>query len=284
MSATYEKILSAVLDDPTLTDAEARLLLYLARRPPGWVVLPAVVARDIKRNERYWVRPTLRLLQARGFLTAEIRRGEHAQFAALTYRVQRDELIAPTGEQNLRSEPATVKQSTVPPAETPEEHLFPQVEPQAVSQSTVPPAETQKARSDRGLSDGAPSDNRRERTDSKKRTKDLGGTSPADTLKGTLIPADFGSVIRQDPHQTDWLRTHCPLLCSAGRVPTETGKMVRHFESKAGVDARKRSWVKTWQNWMVRAEDDLTNKRQPFGTVQPGADGYVQPVSPFRDL
>jgi hypothetical protein len=175
MDATYEKILTSVLADVTVTDAEIKLIGYLATRPPGWVVIPAAVAKEIKRNERYWVRPTLRLLAARGIITAIKDRGERSQFTSVTYRINRDELLAPDMHDNGRSEPATVKQSTVPPGETSEEHDFPQVGPRAVKQSTVPPAETQKPRSDRGLSnrvrsDRVRSDNSRVRTDCELRT------------------------------------------------------------------------------------------------------------------
>src|SRR5580692_6058032 len=91
---TYEKILKSVLDDRTITDAEARLVMYLAARPPGWVVYPDMVARELKRSSRHWVLPTLKLLHARGLLTKHGGRKPGEANTQLTYKVNRHLIIA----------------------------------------------------------------------------------------------------------------------------------------------------------------------------------------------
>lgn len=286
---TYEKILTSVLSDVTITDAEIKLIGYLATRPPGWVVIPAAVARELKRNERHWVRPTLRLLAARGFVTAIGARGERAQFAAVTYRVNRDELIAPGAENHPRSEPATVKPSTVPPAETGEERVFPQAAPQTGIPSTVPPAETQKARSDRGRSDRARSNDRRVRTDKEPRTeKTLSAvkTQTADQ-RGSRIPGDFLEKLWADKAQRAWAIDRCPDL-TLEEVRIESERMFGHWDNATG-RATKKNWMLAWRNWMLKAQLDAARrnaliKSRSGPPPQPGADGWVQPVSPFRDL
>jgi hypothetical protein len=292
---TYEKILRSVLDDPTLTDAEARLIGHLATRPPGWVVIPSVVAKDIKRNERYWVRPTLRLLAARGIITAVRDRGERAQFSSVTYLVNREELTAPNGEQNPRSEPATASQSMVPPAETYGEQENPQVGPRAASQSMVPPAETQKPRSDHGLPDRARSNNRRERTDKEPRTKNplpaeqqrqlslvsAAGPEPAPergkttAKRGTQIPPDLVEKLRADKVFVDWFRRECPLV--DGREMT---MFVNHAVSHGRV---LKDWTAGARNWMLKAQREA-EERKAKARPEPGDDGWVQPVTSFRGM
>jgi len=284
MSAPYEKILTSVLADVTITDAEMKLICYLATRPPGWVVIPAAVAKDIKRNERYWVRPTLRLLAARGFLSAIRDRGEHGQLGSVTYRINRDELLAPYATENPRSEPSTVKQSMVPPAETEEERESSQVGPPTVKQSVARPAKTQKASSDHGLSDSALSDNRRVRTDKEPRTeKPSGGT----TKRGTRVPEDFLERLAERTEANRklwaWFRENCPDVNGA----RENQRFMNHWTEKTGQAATKITWIGTWRNWMLKAQQDAeaTQARtRPVAAAEPGADGWVQPVSPFRDL
>jgi hypothetical protein len=274
--ARYEKILASVLDDPTMTDAELRLAMYLARRPPGWVVIPAVVAKEIKRNERHWVRPTLRLLAARGILVAGRERGERAQFGAVTYRICREELVAPDSKENPRSGPATGKPSMVPPAETIEDQAFPQVGPQAQSPSTAPPAETQNPRSDHGRSDRARSNDRRKRTDKEPRTdkeqtptSPLRGEVPPKPNRGTRIPDDFREQLFADKAAGAWFREHCPGV----NVREETDNFVDYWTQRSGAIASKRDWIAAWRNWM-RDEQKKTDryKTRPAGRLEKAAE------------
>ena len=43
---TYERIYKHLLEDPTITDAEARLICYLATLPPDWEILPGTFRRS----------------------------------------------------------------------------------------------------------------------------------------------------------------------------------------------------------------------------------------------
>jgi hypothetical protein len=182
---SYEKLLTSILCDVTLTDAEARLIFYLATRPPGWTVIPSVAARDIKRNERHWVRPALRLLAARGLLDPVRERLEHGQFGQVTYLIRRDELIAADAPrtQTPRSEPATVKPSTAHPAETSQ---TPRSEPATVKPSM-----------DHERSDRARSNDRRVRTDREVRTYE----TPLDQLPLIDIDAHFAAFWNAYPRK-----------------------------------------------------------------------------------
>jgi hypothetical protein len=157
--AAYEKILTSVLADVTITDAEYRLIGYLATRPPGWVVIPSAVARDLKRNERYWVWPALKLLLARGILTRTRDRGEHGQLGRVTFTINRDTIIA--SAQVAATDCETADGGS----------------PVAVSQHV-----------DNTLFDHALSNNSRVRTDSEVRTK-----RPSDQLPLTDVDAEFAS-------------------------------------------------------------------------------------------
>ena len=64
---TYECLRKDLLEDPTLTDAEARLICYLATKPDGWVVHAAQVAGALGRSPR-WAKMTLRALGHRGLV------------------------------------------------------------------------------------------------------------------------------------------------------------------------------------------------------------------------
>lgn len=64
--------------------------------------------------------------------------------------------------------------------------------------------------------------------------------------RGTRIPDDFSVTA----DMVTWARKRCPNI--DGR--TETEKFTNHFSAKAGREALKLDWVKTWQNWMITAE------------------------------
>lgn len=49
----------------------------------------------------------------------------------------------------------------------------------------------------------------------------------------------------------EWAAARCPMV----DVETETEKFVNYWSAKAGRDARKTDWRRTWQNWMLRAEE-----------------------------
>jgi hypothetical protein len=48
---TYECILKSVLEDPTLTNAEFRLLLYAATKQDGWKFYPGHIVRALDRTK-----------------------------------------------------------------------------------------------------------------------------------------------------------------------------------------------------------------------------------------
>lgn len=67
--------------------------------------------------------------------------------------------------------------------------------------------------------------------------------------RGARIPDDFAIT----HEMAEWARENVPRL--AGRRETE--KFVNYWQSKAGKDATKVDWVKTWKNWMITAAERL---------------------------
>jgi hypothetical protein len=251
--SAYEKILKSVLDDRTLTDAEARLIMYLAARPPGWTIYPALVGRDLKRSERHWVLPTLKLLHARGLLAKSGGRLPGQANTQLTYKLHRELIIASASQaSDLGSAGSDITSDL------------------GSAGSVV----TDSVRTG--------SDMTRKRTDLKRELNptDSLRSSVGDAAKGTRIPEDFIEQLRADQAQIDWFREECPDV--DGRV--ENQKFMNYWVAKTGRDATKRDWVRTWRNWMLKAQQDIGRARARSRPPQPGEDGWVAPVSPFRDL
>jgi hypothetical protein len=230
---TWKPILTAVLTDVTITDAEARLINYLAAQPPGRTVYPDTVARELKRSLRHWVLPTLKLLHARGMLAKSGGRRPGEANTPLTYTVNCDLIIATTRQ---ASDLGSAGSDTTP---------------------------------DLGSAGSV-------RTGSGTTAK----REPA-AQRGTRIPADFIDRLRADREQIDWFRAECPDV--DGRV--ENQKFMNYWLAKTGQGATKRDWIRTWRNWMLKAQQDAADRRARFGPrAQPGEEGWVQPVSPYRDL
>lgn len=70
--------------------------------------------------------------------------------------------------------------------------------------------------------------------------------------QGSRIPEDFIEQLRADPEQIAWFRAECPDV--DGRV--ENQKFMNYWLAKTGKDATKRDWVRTWRNWMLKAQQD----------------------------
>lgn len=67
--------------------------------------------------------------------------------------------------------------------------------------------------------------------------------------RGARISEDFSVT----PDMVEWARTRCPAV--NGRRETE--KFVNYWMSASGANACKRDWKRTWQNWMMSADDHL---------------------------
>ena len=64
---TFEAIRKSVLEDPSLTDAEFRLALYLVTKEPGWVIHPGQIAAALGRTPN-WIKTNLPALRRRGWV------------------------------------------------------------------------------------------------------------------------------------------------------------------------------------------------------------------------
>lgn len=79
-------------------------------------------------------------------------------------------------------------------------------------------------------------------------------TQASSAKKATRIPDDF----QVTPEMVEWARERVPHI--DGRRETE--KFINHWQSKAGKDAAKVDWVKTWKNWMLNAAERAPNRQQ----------------------
>jgi hypothetical protein len=77
------------------------------------------------------------------------------------------------------------------------------------------------------------------------------------TKKGARIPDDFQVTTAM----VKWAGERAPSV--DGRL--ETTKFINYWQAKAGKDALKLSWRRTWQNWMLSAEQRAPQARQSGG-------------------
>lgn len=68
------------------------------------------------------------------------------------------------------------------------------------------------------------------------------------TKRGTRLPEDWS--LPDD--WRDWSRVNCP-AASAEMINREALKFANYWQAKAGRDAAKIDWRKTWQNWCLTA-------------------------------
>lgn len=55
----------------------------------------------------------------------------------------------------------------------------------------------------------------------------------------------------------------------------QTTKFINYWRGRAGAGATKVDWVATWENWMFKAQEDITGPRQtslPVANEQPRPD------------
>lgn len=71
--------------------------------------------------------------------------------------------------------------------------------------------------------------------------------------RGTRLPEPF--IV------TDEMRTWAHERCPDADLDLETEKFVNYWSAKAGRDAIKLDWRRTWQNWLLRADEFRRNNR-----------------------
>lgn len=71
--------------------------------------------------------------------------------------------------------------------------------------------------------------------------------------RATRIPDPF--IVTKD--MRDWAAGRTPLVA----VDDTTERFVNYWRAKAGRDATKLDWLATWQNWLLRDQDDRSNRK-----------------------
>lgn len=71
--------------------------------------------------------------------------------------------------------------------------------------------------------------------------------------RATRIPDPF--IVTTD--MREWATGRTPLVV----VDDTTERFVNYWRAKAGKDATKLDWLATWQNWLLRDQDDRTNRK-----------------------
>lgn len=77
---------------------------------------------------------------------------------------------------------------------------------------------------------------------------------PRDKSRGSRIPEPFDVT----PDMVDWARRRCPLVDGA----RSTERFVNYFASKSGRDATKIDWRRTWQNWLLKDQEDAERRQK----------------------
>lgn len=112
------------------------------------------------------------------------------------------------------------------------------------SRTRTPPVETSEERSPSGGGVGEEA--------SRKRSAD-----PKPDPKGHRLPEDWWP----SEADRDWFREKCPDLEGKGTALTEEFR--DYWHSRAGKEARKTDWSKTWRNRMREKQDRVHNQKPP---------------------
>lgn len=94
--------------------------------------------------------------------------------------------------------------------------------------------------------------------------------------RGTRIPDDF--TVTQA--MVVWARAECPDV--DGRF--ETSQFIDYWAAKAGKDAVKLDWARTWQTWMRRAQRDALARNPRHLRSVPVHTQFSDPAAAFDDL
>ncbi len=92
---TFEPLRKELMEDPALTDAEARLIMYLVTKPDGWELNPGQLQAALGRSPN-WVKTTLAALRLRGLVVDGAKTHDPAtgRFSQRPSRFRRDLAVA----------------------------------------------------------------------------------------------------------------------------------------------------------------------------------------------
>jgi MarR family len=108
---TWECILKSVLEDPALTNAEFRLLLYLATKPPGWEIHVSHLVQVLERT-RYEVTKALTGLRRQGYVVDRAARDETGKVESWAAGLRRELVLHLAGDESAQVVPT--EQESVP--------------------------------------------------------------------------------------------------------------------------------------------------------------------------
>lgn len=94
-AGTYEKVLKSVLENPSLTDAEFRVLLYAATKPEDWVLSAKQIAAAIGRSPDH-VERALTGLRKKGYVSIVTTTDERNRYRRRTSHLNRHKVIRET--------------------------------------------------------------------------------------------------------------------------------------------------------------------------------------------
>jgi hypothetical protein len=101
---TYECILKAVLENPEFSDAEFRVLLYLATKPAGWIASERQIAEALQRPPER-IRLALRGLRKHGYLVLENPSRTQGRFDRRPSVLRREMVLHPAQHQRVNHHP-----------------------------------------------------------------------------------------------------------------------------------------------------------------------------------
>jgi hypothetical protein len=81
--------------------------------------------------------------------------------------------------------------------------------------------------------------------------------------RASRLPEDFAVTTEMRA----WAAERAPLV----DVDTATERFCNHWRAKAGKDATKLDWLRTWNNWLLRDQEDRMNRQKPSPTQRAAA-------------
>jgi hypothetical protein len=108
---TYERIYKAVLEDPELTNAEFRVLLYGATKQRGWVLHARPLAKALGRS-MYEIEGAIRGLRRKGYVVGGQARDERGRTGQWENRLDYDRVVAPDNPQVSTGHPESAPPGT----------------------------------------------------------------------------------------------------------------------------------------------------------------------------
>lgn len=271
----YVVIANVTARDARLSFRARGLLVMLLSMPGDWAISAASLAEDNPEG-RDAIRTALRELRDAGYAKYVKERDERMRWRTRieifdTPQAEFSQVAPETDSQapeevNPQVAPETDFQAPVSP-ETDFQASAARASPQVAPETDSPAPENQAPASPK-TDFQAPIEVLKRTTTTRTAAQSAAPPAKKEIRRGTRIPSDFGQFRWVTPEIKQWMRDRCPLVSPS----EETEIFCNYWESKAGRDAMKTDWIKTWMNWMLKTQRESATRRRPAPRTDPNRD------------